>query len=337
MAFRTRILAAAIGAAALLAAILPATAGAFNPTTDRETHLLSRSIDGGFPNGPSRNAVFAQNGQGASYVAYESDASDIVAGDSNGFTDVFVLRRGGKFTDYNGEPWQPAGAPQIVSQGMGGAPANGRSYAPVLDADAKHRKPHCVAFVSEASNLVPGDTNGKADAFIRDLRSQRIRRVSVGNRGVQSDGATYDVKIDGSCTRVAFTSDATNLYLSRKAAGHSRFKRPLITTAPRAGTKQVYVRFLTATKDNKGVTFLASSSKARQAGRRQLVRRQLRPARRQLPEALRHLGRRQPRVHLRREQPRRARPQRPARRVPEDLLPADDQLPRSAAAARSGS
>jgi hypothetical protein len=257
-----------LAAAALVTTVLPATAGAFDPTTDRETHLLSRSINGGFPNGPSRNAVFAQNGQGASYVAFESDASDLVTGDSNGFTDVFVLRRGGKYTDSGGEPWQPSGAPQIASRGMAGAPANGNSYGPDLDGDATHRKPHCVAFVSDASNLVPRDTNGKPDAFIRDLRTQRIKRVSLGNRGAQSNGSTYDVKIDGSCSRVAFTSDASNLYLSAKAA-RGKFKRPLRTKAPQLGTKQVYVRFLTGTKDNKklkGVTFLASSSKRGKPG-----------------------------------------------------------------------
>ncbi|MEA2467394.1 MAG: hypothetical protein QOJ57_1520, partial [Thermoleophilaceae bacterium] len=258
-----RLSAAALAAGALLAAV-PVTAHAFDPTKDRETHLLSRSIDGGFPNGPSRDAVFAQNGQGASYIAFESDASDIVASDPNGFTDVFVLRRGGRYTDFRGEPWQPDGAPRIASQGMGGAPANGRSWGADLDGDAKHRKPHCVAFVSEASNLVPGDTNGKADAFVRDLRSGKIRRVSVAGKQRQSDGTTYDVKIDGGCTRVAFTSDASNLYLSGKVTRGSKVKRPLRTTAPQPGTKQVYVRFLTGTKDNRnlnGVTWLASSSK----------------------------------------------------------------------------
>src|SRR3954471_11806072 len=132
----------ALAAATAILAVLPAGAHAFDPTKDRETHLLSRSLSGGFPNGPSRNAVFAQNGQGASFVAYESDASDIVAGDVNGFTDVFVVRRGGHYTLNRGEPWQPAGGSQLVSQGMGGQPANGPSYDPQADGDAKHGRPH---------------------------------------------------------------------------------------------------------------------------------------------------------------------------------------------------
>jgi TolB protein len=251
-------LTSAVTAAAAFLALAPA-AHAFDPTKDRETHLLSRSTSGGFPNGPSRNPVFSQDGQGASFVAYESDASDIVSNDVNGFTDVFVLRRGGSYTQSRGEPWQPGGQAQLVSQGMGGQPANGPSYDPQADGDAKHRSPHCVAFVSQASNLVPNDTNGKADAFVKDLRTGAITRVSVGNRGVQSDGDTFDVAIDGSCTRVAFTSNASNLYLAKgRAAG-----KFLKTQAPAAGSKQVYVRLLTGTKDNrqlKGVTFLASAS-----------------------------------------------------------------------------
>ncbi|MEA2428303.1 MAG: TolB protein [Thermoleophilaceae bacterium] len=266
-----RMLASAAAGAALLLATLPAGAHAFDPKKDRETHLLSRSYTGGFPNGASRNAVFAQNGQGTSFVAFESDASDIVPNDVNGFTDVFLVRRGGHFTQSRGEPWQPAGGAQIVSSGMGGQPANGPSYDPQADGDAKHRQPHCVAFVSQATNLVPNDTNGKADAFVKDLRSGRITRVSVGRGGVQSDGDTFDVSIDGSCTRVAFTSNASNLYLSKAAAGKNRFLNAVFTQAPLPGTKQVYVRFLNGQKDNRnlaGVTFLASASNSKVPGAR---------------------------------------------------------------------
>src|SRR4051794_10145120 len=91
----------------------PPTPPPLDPTKDRETHLLSRALDGGFPNGASRNAVFAQNGQGASFVAFESDASNIAPNDTNGLTDVFVVRRGGSYTQKNGEPWQPGGPAQL--------------------------------------------------------------------------------------------------------------------------------------------------------------------------------------------------------------------------------
>lgn len=247
----------------LLLAAAPA-AQAFDPTKDRETHLLSRSTTGGFPNGTSRNGAFSQDGQGTSLAAFESDASDLVIGDSNGQTDVFVVRRGGHFTTDKGEPWQPDGQAQIASVGLNGAPADGPSYKPDLDGSALHRAPHCVAFVSAATNLVSGDDNGKPDAFVRDLRSGVTTRVSVAGKGVESNGTTFDVQIDGACSRVAFTSDASNLHVAQSAAKRSRFLKPLATGAPRPGSRQVYVRFLHGKKDNAGlggVTFLASASK----------------------------------------------------------------------------
>jgi hypothetical protein len=268
----TTFLARFLGAVAGLLLLLAATpcAQAFDPTKDRETHLLSRSASGGFPNGPSRNAKFSKDGQGAKLTAFESDASDIAAGDTNGHTDVFIVRRGGSFTTDKGEPWQPAGGAELVSVGAGGEPANGSSYMPDLDGSALDRSPHCVAFVSEASNLVQGDTNGKADAFVRDLDTGVTTRVSVDSSGAESNGTTFDVQIDGECSRVAFTSNASNLYRAKSATNGDRVSAPLATAAPPDGTKQVYVHFLNGTHDNArldGVTFLASASKRGVPGR----------------------------------------------------------------------
>jgi hypothetical protein len=156
-------------AACALALAVPASADA--SASLRTTTLLSRAFDGGVPNGPSRHAAVSHDQRIARAIAYESDASDIVRGDVNGATDVFVVFRERPWAR-NGSPWR-AGRTILASQGLGGAPANGRSYAPALDGDS-HHVPRCVAFISDASNLVPGDTNGVADAFVRDLRSGRI-------------------------------------------------------------------------------------------------------------------------------------------------------------------
>src|SRR5436190_20790302 len=75
--------------------------------SSRTTFLLS-TAQGGFPNGPSRNAAVSHDQRIARYIAYESDASNIVDGDSNGQTDVFLVFRGQPF-GHNGTPWQPAG------------------------------------------------------------------------------------------------------------------------------------------------------------------------------------------------------------------------------------
>jgi hypothetical protein len=235
----------------------------FDPEKDRETHLLSRSMSGGFPNGPSRNGVFSQDRQLATVAAFESLASDIVPGDTNGASDVFTVYRARPYSK-DGEPWHPART-VLASRGMGGLPANGASYRPDVGGGQLH-KPGCIAFVSAASNLVPGDTNGKPDAFVRFLRTGRIVRVSVNARRQQSNGATYDVRVDGDCERVAFTSDATNLALT---STRKRLWKSARTSSPPAGTKQVYVRIIGRLGDNarlKGLTFLASASRRGTAG-----------------------------------------------------------------------
>ncbi|MEA2428616.1 MAG: hypothetical protein QOF37_2244 [Thermoleophilaceae bacterium] len=218
--------------------------------------LISHSASGGMPNGPSHDGVMSQDRQFASLAAFDSDASNIVKNDPNGFTDVFLVHRKRPF-GLGGTPWI-RGATTLASRGLGGAPANGPSYGPDLDGEQLHA-PRCLAFVSRASNLVPGDTNGVADAFVLFLRSGRIRRVSVGSAGQQANGATYEVKVDGHCDRIAFVSDATNLALTgtRKLSWASA-----VTGAPPAGVKQVYVRILDERTDNSrlsGMTFLASA------------------------------------------------------------------------------
>jgi hypothetical protein len=68
-----------------------------------------------------------------------------------------------------------------------------------------------VAFVSDASNLVAGDTNGQPDAFVANLDSGAISRVSVSSSGAQADGPSFDVSVDGTCSRVAFSAQAPAL------------------------------------------------------------------------------------------------------------------------------
>jgi hypothetical protein len=226
---------------ALSTLTLLSTAPAHAGASERTTSLLSRAADGGFPNGDSRNPDVSHDQRIARVMAYESDASNIVSGDVNNTTDVFIVRRQGPWGQH-GTPWNMGGA-ELVSKGIGGAPANGPSTQPALDGDS-HHAPSCVAFVSAASNLVPGDTNGRPDVFVRSLSSGATTRVSVGSRGVQGNGTSYDVTVDGDCEQVAFTSDSTNL------GGGS-------------GHKQVYVHFLHARGYNKkfnGQTLLASAS-----------------------------------------------------------------------------
>src|SRR3954447_5553853 len=240
----------------------PAAGVGARSESQRTTFLLS-TARASFPDGPSRNAAVSHDQRIARYIAYESDASNIADGDTNNATDVFLVLRGQPF-GHNGTPWKAAGT-QLVSKGQGGAAANGPSYRPALDGDS-HHDPHCVAFISDASNLVPGDTNGKADAFVYDIRSQRIQRMSVSSTGGQSNGTTYDISVSGDCERVGFTSDATNLALTK--GGKAAWSKAR-TTAVRPGTRQAYVHVLGGAgldKAFKGLTFLASADNKGRAG-----------------------------------------------------------------------
>jgi Tol biopolymer transport system component len=127
-------------------------------------------------------------------VAFESSATNLVAGDTNGHTDIFVHDR-------------LSGTTERVSVASGGAQSNdGYSYRPSISADGRF-----VAFNSDATDLVLGDTNGAYDVFVHDRQSGITERVSVDSAGLQGNGASGQASISGAGDVVAFLSDATNL------------------------------------------------------------------------------------------------------------------------------
>jgi hypothetical protein len=199
---------------------------------------------------PARHPVISHDKRFARLAAFESDAG--------GTTNVYVVRRAEGYGD-NGTPWA-VGSTQLASVGMGGQPANGPSTAPSLDGTSRVA-PHCVAFVSAASNLVKGDTNGKPDAFVRDLRTGKTIRVSVNAKGRQSTGSVSEVAVNGLCTRVAFVSDAGDLALTKTK---NPSWRSAVTRPSPAGRRQVYMRAFGGTtgidRALKGLTFLVSAT-----------------------------------------------------------------------------
>ena len=71
-----------------------------------------------------------------------------------------------------------------LNGGLHGAKANGDVLVDGISADGR-----LVAFTSDASNLVAGDTNGEVDVFVRDLRTGATTRVSVPNKGQANGGS----------------------------------------------------------------------------------------------------------------------------------------------------
>ena len=166
------------------------------PCLSPPVQLVSVSATGGQPNGNSSGAVPSGDGR---CVAYYTDATNILpsAGDANAFTDVYVYDR-------------DAGQTTRVSVGFDGQNPNGPSMAqrfrPSIDRDCT-----CVAFSSDATNLVPDDTNGKTDVFVRNLAAETTELASVGLGGEPANGASSFTSVPADCGKVAFHSVASNL------------------------------------------------------------------------------------------------------------------------------
>jgi hypothetical protein len=172
-----------------------------------------------FGNGPSTAAVLSGDRRWARVIAFHSEASNLVRGDTNQASDVFVIRRKGKFANvgrYGGAPWQP-GATRLASRTKSGAPAIGASYAPAIGGGFDV-KPRCVAFLSRASNIVTGDRNRVVDAFVAGLSGRGLpRRVSLPG-GQESREPTTRVAVSGDCSKVAFVTGG-RLYVANRHGG----------------------------------------------------------------------------------------------------------------------
>lgn len=156
------------------------------------TERVSLSSEGAQGNQPSAVPSLSRNGR---FVAFESGASNLVPGDTNGDLDIFIRDRKLIRT-------------KRVSLSYQGGQANGQSLLPAISANGRF-----VAFYSEASNLVPGDTNGLGDIFVRDLVAGTNERVDVSSEEEQADGTARGpgIGISANGRYVVFPSDAANL------------------------------------------------------------------------------------------------------------------------------
>ena len=155
------------------------------------------------------------------YVVFSSDATNLVGGDTNGVRDVFLH-------DIDTGVTERVSVHSVGAQGIGASGAKTRNNAVVGD-DGK-----CVAFTSDATNLVTGDTNAARDVFVRDRVAGTTTRVSVATDGTQANGSvptsTYGgsvLSISGDCWYLVFLSDATNLVAGDTNAKTDAFSREL--------------------------------------------------------------------------------------------------------------
>jgi tricorn protease-like protein len=169
-----------------LATALALDASAVTARTTR----VNVSSDGAESDGVSNVPSISADGR---FVAFQSYATNLVGGDTNSTFDVFVHDR-------------ETGKTKRVSVTSGGAQGNSNSYAPSISANGRF-----VAFQSYATNMVGGDTNGRADVFVHDRETGRTKRVSVSSAGTQGNEESYSPSISANGRFVAFQAYATNL------------------------------------------------------------------------------------------------------------------------------
>jgi Tol biopolymer transport system component len=160
---------------------------------DRQNATIERvsvGSSGGEANADSSYPSITDDGR---FVVFNSSATNLVPGDANGYSDVFLRDR-------------QAGTTERMSVSSSGTEGNGDSYLATISADGR-----LIAFVSSAANLVAGDSNGYLDAFVHDRQTGATQRVSVASDGTQGDGECLMVVISGVGRHVAFMSSATNL------------------------------------------------------------------------------------------------------------------------------
>ncbi|MCE9646365.1 MAG: hypothetical protein K8S20_10235 [Chloroflexi bacterium] len=148
------------------------------------------SVDssGAQSNAISYTGKISANGR---YVAFDSEAGNLVSGDTNGLGDVFLRDL-------------QLGTTVAVSANPSGSLLGGGD--PAISTDG-----HFVAFDSGATSLVTGDTNNFQDVFVKDTQTGAVFRVSVGTGAVQSNGDSTAASISGDGRFVVFSSSATNL------------------------------------------------------------------------------------------------------------------------------
>ncbi|WP_435205048.1 TolB family protein [Micromonospora sp. bgisy143] len=159
---------------------------------ERVTGLITRvsvSTGGTQGNRISNEPAISADGR---YVAFSSAASNLVTGDLNGMVDIFLRDR-------------VAGTTSLVSVSSTGSAALSPSNGPAISADGRY-----VAFISSAY-LVPGDTNGFSDVFVRDRVTGLTSRVSVSSTGAGANEGSFSASISADGRHVVFASGASNL------------------------------------------------------------------------------------------------------------------------------
>jgi WD40-like Beta Propeller Repeat len=180
--FRNRRTAAYVFVLAVLASLSMASAAGLVRVS-----VSGKGAEGNGDSGPPRLSADGR------FTAFVSAASNLVAGDSNGFDDIFVHDA-------------VTGTTTRASVASNGAQPNADSSSPAISGDGRF-----VVFLSQATNLVAGSSNGGMNVFLRDLTTRRTTCVNLTPTGAQSAQGASDPAISLDGNSIAFTSFASDL------------------------------------------------------------------------------------------------------------------------------
>ncbi|HEX2905379.1 MAG TPA: hypothetical protein VHO69_00855 [Phototrophicaceae bacterium] len=161
--------------------------------------LVSTAWNSELPAGDSHNSTISGNGR---YVAFQSDATNLIATDTNNATDVFVRDL-------------ETGSIERVSIASNGVEGNNNSYDPMgISWDGRY-----ITFVSTASNLVENDHNANchqssflcSDVFVHDRVTHQTLRASVTSDGIEANGSSDSPSLSHDGRYMSFVSPASNL------------------------------------------------------------------------------------------------------------------------------
>ncbi len=159
--------------------------------TNGTTTLVSVNFTG--TNGGDGDSIPAGLSVDGRYALFESWADDVLPGDTNNVSDIFVRDLSNGIT-------------LLVSAKTNGSWANGASGSAVITPDGRY-----VAFSSVASDLVANDTNGIPDIFVRDLSTGTTILASPGATTVGTGSGSDSPEVTPDGRFIAFLSSATNL------------------------------------------------------------------------------------------------------------------------------
>ncbi|EKF85510.1 Ig-like domain-containing protein [Methanobacterium formicicum] len=173
----------------ILLTVLTLVTGTVSATNT--TELVSIHTNGSqSANGYSYEPSISADGH---YIAFSSNANNLIDNDTNYCSDIFVRDRLLNITER-------------ISISNTGEEGNGDSYEPSISSDGRY-----VTFTSYASNLVSNDVNGYRDVFVRDRLLNVTQRLSVSSTGEEGNGDSYEPSISSDGCYVTFYSYASNL------------------------------------------------------------------------------------------------------------------------------